>query len=178
MRKVPIQEMQRLSPEEFHEAPKRPLVAIMDNIRSMHNVGSLFRTADAFRLKKLYLVGITPTPPHREIRKTAIGAEEAVAWEHREEIAPLLQELKQQGYQILAIEQTEPSTSLPDFSAKVDTPYALIFGHEITGVSDEALALCDGALEIPQHGTKHSLNISVAAGISLYALSSQMNIDH
>lgn len=177
MRKTPIDEMQRLSTEAFQAAPKRRLIAVLDNVRSMHNVGSLFRTADAFRLEKLCLCGITPAPPHREIRKTAIGAEESVAWEHHPEIAPLLVALKAQGYHILAVEQTDDSLPLDQLSVDPEGRYALVFGHEISGVSDEALAHCDRALEIPQHGTKHSLNISVAAGIALYALGKEMNFD-
>jgi 23S rRNA (guanosine2251-2'-O)-methyltransferase len=172
MRKVPIEEMNRLSVEEFQAASKRPLRVVLDNVRSMHNVGSVFRIADAFLLEKVHLCGITPTPPHREIRKTAIGAEQSVFWEHHAEIVPLLQQLKAEGYHLLAVEQTEPRTLLPDFQPDPTQKYAVILGHEITGVSDAALALVDTALEIPQFGTKHSLNVSVAAGIVLYALTS------
>jgi tRNA G18 (ribose-2'-O)-methylase SpoU len=173
MRKVPIEEMSRLSVEAFQAAPKRPVVILLDNVRSMHNVGSVFRSADAFLIEKVYLCGITPTPPHREIRKTAIGAEQSVDWAHHPEIVPLLQQLKAEGYQLLAVEQTEPRTLLPDFRPSPQQKYAVILGHEIHGVSEEALALVDASLEIPQHGTKHSLNVSVAAGIVLYALTAQ-----
>jgi len=170
MRRLKVEEMGRISVSEFKEAEKRPLVVILDNVRSMHNVGSVFRTADAFRLKKIYLCGITPRPPHREIRKTAIGATESVDWEYAADIEPVMTQLKGDGYQILALEQTDASQMLPEFSPAPDQPYALVLGHEINGVSDKALALTDVALEIPQFGTKHSLNISVAAGMALYAL--------
>ncbi len=176
MRKLPIDEMDRLSVEAFQRAAKRPLVVVLDGIRSMHNVGSVFRTADAFLLEKVYLCGITPVPPHREIRKTAIGAEASVAWEHHTEVGPLLQQLRSEGYQLLAVEQAEPSLSLAAFAAEPGQRYALILGHEVTGVSDAALAHCDLALEIPQYGTKHSLNVSVAAGIVIHALASQMEV--
>ncbi|MEM6628862.1 MAG: RNA methyltransferase [Bacteroidota bacterium] len=168
MRKLRVEELNRLSVEAFREAPKLPLVCVLDNIRSMHNVGSVFRTADAFRLDKLYLCGITPHPPHREIRKTAIGAEYSVAWEGYSHTLELVKELKNLGWVLVAAEQTSNSVPLPEWKLDTQRKYALILGHEIEGVAQEVLDQCDLAVEIPQHGTKHSLNISVAAGICLY----------
>ena len=170
MRKLSIDELNRMSVTDFKTAPKVPVTVILENVRSMHNVGSVLRTADAFRVEKVYCCGITPTPPHREIRKTAIGAEESVDWEKREDILPLIQELKDAGYMILSIEQVDQSVSLSSFEADPEGRYAVVLGHEIQGVSDAVIALSDYALEIPQFGTKHSLNISVATGIVLYKL--------
>ena len=144
---------------------KNEFVIVLDNVRSMNNVGSAFRTCDAFAAQKLYLTGITATPPHREITKTAIGAQDSVDWEYAEETTVLLDDLKNQGFQIVAIEQTDASISLADFNPKEDKRYAFVFGNEVFGVSDEALEKADLALEIPQYGTKHSLNISVCCGI-------------
>ncbi|MFN0203929.1 MAG: RNA methyltransferase [Bacteroidia bacterium] len=146
---------------------KYPIIGVLDNVRSMHNVGAIFRSADAFRVAKLYLCGITPTPPHREIHKTALGAEESVDWEYAEDTAALLQQLKENGCYIAALEQTEKSVSLPDFQLP-NQPIVLVFGHEVEGVAQAAINLADVTLEIPQFGTKHSLNVSVAAGIALY----------
>ncbi|MEL6671297.1 MAG: RNA methyltransferase [Bacteroidota bacterium] len=173
MRKLRIEEMGRMSVEEFRATEKLPLVVVLDNVRSMHNVGSVFRTADAFCLEKIYLCGITPQPPHREIRKTAIGAEESVAWEAREDALALVKELKASGFQLLAIEQAEGSTSLMDFQAS-EEKYALILGHEIEGVQQAIIDEAHQCLEIPQYGTKHSLNISVAGGIALYDISTKI----
>ncbi|GAB4418898.1 MAG: RNA methyltransferase [Bacteroidia bacterium] len=170
MRKLRIEDMQRLSVETFRSAPKRPLVAVLDNVRSMHNVGSVLRTADAFRLERVYLCGFTPAPPHRDIRKTALGAEDSVDWVVHADTAVLLDTLRAAGYQILVAEQTESSIPLPDFCPDPAGAYAVVFGHEVDGVDDEALARAQVALEIPQAGTKHSLNVAVAAGIVLYAL--------
>lgn len=172
MRKLKLEELNRKSVEEFHQAEKRPVIVVLDNIRSMHNVGAVLRTADAFLVEKVYLCGITPRPPHREIRKTAIGAEESVDWEYRKDVFDLVRELKSAGYQIFAVEQTDGSISLDsfEFSGK---KCAIVLGHEVTGVSQEVIDICDAAIEIPQYGTKHSLNISVAAGIIMYALTSK-----
>ncbi len=150
---------------EFQSVRKLPVVILLDNVRSLHNVGSAFRTADAFSLEKILLTGITGTPPHREIHKTALGATESVSWEYCESPAVAVQRCKDQGYQIWAVEQTTESTPLNKFVPRTNQPYCLVFGNEINGVSDEVLALADGALEIPQSGTKHSLNISVCVGI-------------
>ena len=170
MRKLKLEELNRISVSAFKEAEKHPVVVILDNIRSMHNVGSVFRSADAFRVEKMYLCGFTPQPPHREIRKTAIGATESVDWAYSREIVPVLEELQTSGYRIFAIEQTSLSKPLAEFEANPEQKYAFIFGNEVEGVQKTALEYCEGAIEIRQFGTKHSLNISVAAGIVLYAV--------
>ncbi len=168
MKKLTAEELNRLSVDEFQEAKKHPVVIVMDNVRSLNNVGSAFRSCDAFAAEGLYLCGITGKPPHRDIRKTAIGAEDSVSWKHFPKTEEALQALKEEGYQIYALEQTDKSTSLLEFSPKADEKYAFVMGNEVFGVSDEALALCDGYLEIPQFGTKHSLNVSVTAGVVLW----------
>ena len=157
--------MERKSVDEFHRSEKIPVVIILDNVRSMNNVGSVFRTADAFLLEAIVLCGYTPRPPHRDIQKTALGATETVRWSYEENITSAVQKLKQEGYRICAVEQTEGSTSLVDWSILPEEKWALILGNEVEGVQDAALALCDAVVEIPQSGMKHSLNISVAAGI-------------
>lgn len=170
MRKLSMEELGRLSVEEFKRSGKLPVVVILDNVRSMHNVGSVFRTADAFLLEGIRLCGYTPRPPHRDIQKTALGATETVQWEYAETTAEAVSALKEQGYQVWAVEQTQGSIPLQDFAPAVHEKVALIFGNEVEGVDHEALALCDGAIEIPQWGTKHSLNVSVAAGIVLWEI--------
>ncbi len=167
MRKLKLEELNRLSIAEYQEADKHPVVVVLDNVRSMHNVGSVFRSSDAFRIEKLYLCGITPKPPHREIRKTAIGAEESVAWESHPDALSLVQSLQSEGYQIACIEQTDNSIPLHTFQPG-DQPVAIILGHEVDGVSQSVAEVADVALEIPQFGTKHSLNVSVTAGIVLH----------
>ncbi|WP_225000233.1 RNA methyltransferase [Cesiribacter sp. SM1] len=170
MRKLKLDELNRLSPQEFEQLPKHPLVLVLDNIRSLNNVGSAFRTADAFAAEKIYLCGITGTPPHREIHKSALGAQETVAWEHAPNAAELCSRLKQEGYQVLAVEQAEGSTQLQQFMPAEGQKYALVFGNEVEGVSEGVMQLADAALEIPQWGTKHSLNVSVSMGIVLWSL--------
>lgn len=170
-RKRRIEEMGRLSTEAFIAAEKIPVRVILDDIRSMHNVGALFRTSDAFRIEALHLCGITPKPPHREIHKTAIGAEKSVRWEYHEDILSLIQLLLTEDYTLIGVEQTEDSIPLQQFQVDPSHKYALILGHEIQGVKQEVLALCEAVVEIPQFGTKHSLNISVSAGISLFHFS-------
>ena len=170
MRKLTMEELGRKSVEEFKEAGKLPLVVVLDNVRSMHNVGSVFRTSDAFLIERLILCGYTPQPPHRDINKTALGATETITWQYAATTKEALQQLKNEGYQIAAIEQTTNSISLPDFHWEIKHPLAVIFGNEVEGVSDEVLSICDASIEIPQLGMKHSLNISVAAGIVLYKL--------
>ncbi len=160
--------MGRLSVEAFKNASKMPLVVVLDNIRSLNNIGSVFRTADAFRVEKVWLCGITATPPHRDIRKTALGASESVDWEYRESTVELVRELNEAGYRTLAIEQTEGSVDMLEFEPSGDQPYALVLGNEVKGVDQEVIDSCQGCLEIPQEGTKHSLNISVSAGIVLW----------
>jgi tRNA G18 (ribose-2'-O)-methylase SpoU len=165
MRKLQMEELNRLSVEEFQEVEKKNFCLILDDVRSMNNVGSAFRTGDAFLVEKIYLCGITGTPPHREIEKTALGSTDSVAWEHRVDIVALINELKQNGYTVLAIEQVENSVSLSDFQPEPSKKYAFVFGNEVFGVNDAAIAAADHCLEIPQFGTKHSLNIAVTVGI-------------
>lgn len=173
MRKLKNEELDRLDPEAFREAPKTPMVVVLDNVRSLHNVGSVFRTADAFRIEKVYLCGITATPPHKDIRKTALGATETVTWEYAKDTAVLVQDLTA-THQVWAVEQAEGAISLRDFRPAKDQPLALVFGHEVKGVAQEVVNQCHGVLEIPQIGTKHSLNISVAAGVVLWELWNKM----
>jgi len=170
MRKLLNDELDRLSVEEFKRVDKIPLILVLDNVRSLNNIGSVFRTADAFRLEGIYLCGITATPPHREIHKTALGATESVLWEYREETVDAISELKQGGYQIFSVEQTEGALLLDQVQLTVNQKYALVFGHEIRGVDQRVLDMSDQCIEIPQYGTKHSLNISVAAGIVIWEL--------
>ncbi len=165
MKKLKLEELGRISVDEFKETKKIPVCILLDNVRSMHNVGSAFRTADAFLIEKIFLAGITGTPPHREIHKTALGSTDSVAWEYAEKPEVALQKLKTEGYQIIVIEQTTESISLQEFIPEKEKKYCLVFGNEVHGVSESAIALADGALEIPQGGTKHSLNISVCLGI-------------
>jgi len=171
MRKLSMDELGRKSVADFKLAHKKPLVVVMDNIRSMHNVGSVFRTSDAFLISGICLCGYTPQPPHRDIHKTALGATESVDWVYYENTFDAVTALKEQGYKVFAIEQTQGSISLEQFRANVNNEtLAFVFGNEVEGVSDEVLAICDGAIEIPQYGMKHSLNISVAAAIVLWEM--------
>lgn len=168
MKKLKLEELGRISVDEFKESEKIPVCILLDNVRSLHNVGSAFRTGDAFRVEKIYLTGITGTPPHREIQKTALGATESVDWEYAENPVNALSELKSRGYKIVIVEQTTDSIPLQTFYGEPGVKYCLVFGNEVHGVSEEAIALGDLALEIPQLGTKHSLNISVCLGIVLW----------
>jgi tRNA G18 (ribose-2'-O)-methylase SpoU len=170
MRKLSMDELNRKSVHEFKESEKMPVMVVLDNIRSMHNVGSVFRTADAFLLQGIYLCGYTPRPPHRDIHKTALGATETVHWQYVPTTMEAVQQLKQEGYQVFAVEQVENSIPLHRFDVAAHYPLAVVFGNEVTGVEGEVLKLCDGSIEIPQLGMKHSLNISVAAGIVLWEL--------
>jgi len=165
MKKLKLEELGRISVDEFKDSQKMPVCIVLDNIRSLHNVGSAFRTSDAFKIEKLFLTGITGTPPHREIEKTALGSTQSVTWEHVDKTETVLSQLQQQGYQIVIIEQTSESIPLNHFSPKIGVKYCLVFGNEVNGVSEEAIPFGDVAIEIPQHGTKHSLNISVCLGI-------------
>jgi 23S rRNA (guanosine2251-2'-O)-methyltransferase len=169
MRKLTMDELGRMSVDEFKQAPKNPVMVVLDNIRSMHNVGSVFRTADAFLAEGICLCGYTPQPPHRDIHKTALGATETVDWMYFSTTLEAVQALKERGYRIYAVEQTEGSTSLERFTPS-DRKIAVVFGNEVEGVNAEILPLCDGYIEIPQMGMKHSLNISVAAGIVLWEI--------
>lgn len=168
MRKLANSELNRKTIDDFKQAEKTPLVLVLDDIRSLHNIGSVFRTADAFLVEKIYLCGITATPPNKEIHKTALGATDTVAWEYNKNVTDLIEKLKAEGTSVWAVEQVENSVLLNDFLPEQGTKYALVFGNEVKGVSQEAIQLCDGSIEIPQLGTKHSLNISVSAGIVVW----------
>lgn len=168
MRKLKLDELGRISPEEYKETQKWPIVLVLDNIRSMHNVGSAFRTADAFALEKIVLCGITATPPHREIHKTALGATDSVDWEFVEKSTDAVLALQSAGYEIILVEQTTNSQLLHSFLPKKGKKYALVFGNEVDGVSDELVSAGHTCLEIPQHGTKHSLNVAVSMGIVIW----------
>ena len=170
MRKTKNEELERLSIGEYKKASKLPVIVVLDNVRSTHNVGSVFRTADAFRIERIILCGITATPPQRDIYKTALGATESVDWVYRESTAVAVGELKGEGYRVIAVEQADESICLEDFMPDPSGRLALIFGHEVAGVQEEVMALVDGCIEIPQAGTKHSLNISVTAGIVLWEI--------
>lgn len=168
MRKLANEELDRKSVEEFKESKKLPIVILLDNIRSLNNVGSAFRTADAFMVEKIYLGGITGTPPHRDITKTALGATESVDWAHVPDPATFIDQLKAEGYQIISIEQVDKSIMLNEFTPDKNQKYCLIFGNEVFGVDEKIIKKSDICIEIPQHGTKHSLNIAVSAGIVIW----------
>ncbi|MDG1433936.1 MAG: RNA methyltransferase [Saprospiraceae bacterium] len=168
MRKLKLQELNRVDNEAFKKQPKTPLVLVLDNIRSGLNVGSAFRTSDGFGLEKIYLCGITATPPHKEILKTAIGASESVAWEYSDTTLKTILKLKKAGFKIVAVEQVDQRTWLQDFIIDFGIKYALVFGNEVDGISEEILPHIDACIEIPQMGTKHSLNISVCVGIVVW----------
>lgn len=174
MRKLSLKELNRVDIATFKTQKKTPIVLVLDNVRSALNVGSAFRTSDAFALEKVYLCGITATPPHREILKTAIGATESVTWEHVKNTTELVQQLQQDGYQILGVEQAEESVMLHDFKVESHQKYALIFGNEVKGVDDAVMQQLDVCLEVPQLGTKHSLNISVCVGVVVWELFRQI----
>ena len=167
-RKLKLWELDRVSEAEFKAQDKFPITVVLDNIRSLTNVGSFFRTCDAFNIETIYLGGITATPPHREIQKTALGATESMTWEHREDVTALIKELKAQGKKICSIEQTEETTLLQHVAELPNDAYVLVFGNEVNGVEQEIIDLSDYILEIPQFGTKHSLNVSVCAGIVMW----------
>ena len=175
MRKLENSELKRKSIEAFKQAKKTPLILVLDDIRSLHNIGSVFRTADAFLIEKIYLCGITATPPNKEIHKTALGATKTVIWEHYENVLTVIEKLKADDIITLAIEQVESAVFLQNFEIQKGKKYALVFGNEVHGVSQEAVAFCDGCIEIPQLGTKHSLNIAVSAGIVVWDLFKQFN---
>ncbi len=174
MRKLSNEELNRLDVDAFRAANKTPLTIVLDNIRSLHNIGSVFRTADAFLIEKIYLCGITAVPPHKDITKTALGATESVAWEYREHAVELLKELQSIGHELWAVEQAEQATFLNEFEIDTSKKYVLVFGNEVKGVSQAAVDICDGVLEIPQLGTKHSLNVSVSVGVVVWDLWSKM----
>ena len=178
MQKLKLDDLNRVSVEAFKEQEKLPVVVLLDNVRSMHNVGSVFRTGDGFSIEKLYLCGITARPPHREIEKTALGATESVDWVHVEDTLDAIATLRAEGYQIIAIEQANGSTMLNTFQPAQDAKYALIFGNEVNGVSDEVMAQIDGCIEIPQFGTKHSFNIVISAGIVLWDFFAKLRLNN
>ena len=169
-----MDELNRVTTEEFKAQEKIPLVVVMDNVRSMYNVGSVFRTCDAFSVERLLLCGITACPPHKEIAKTALGATESVDWAHYATTVEAVTELKQQGYKVWAVEQVDTSMMLDRMEVSGDEKTAIVLGNEVFGVDDEVLALCDGAIEIPQNGTKHSLNVSIAGGIVIWEFFKRM----
>lgn len=168
MRKLKLEELNRITPEEFKEAEKTNVAIILDNIRSLHNVGSAFRTSDAFLIEKIYLCGITGTPPNKEINKTALGATDSVQWEYVKETTEVIQKLKEDGWKIFCLEQTNTSLPLQNFFPQKNTKYAFVFGNEVFGVQEEVIAESDKCIEIPQFGTKHSFNVSVSIGIVLW----------
>ena len=170
MRKLENSELDRLNIEEFKQVEKTPICIVLDNVRSLNNIGSVFRTADDFLIEKIYLCGITATPPHKEIHKTALGATDSVGWEYRESTMALLEELRAEGYTSLSVEQAENAIMLNNFKIEENKKYALIFGNEVKGVSQEVVSGSDLVLEIPQYGTKHSLNISVSVGVVVWDL--------
>jgi len=170
MRKLLNSELERKSVEQFRKSEKSPFIIVLDNVRSQNNVGSIFRTADAFLSEAIYLCGITATPPHREINKTALGATESVTWKYYSKTSEAINELRDSGYRIIGIEQAEGSVELQNMKINKGEKYALVFGHEVNGVDQEILNLCDHCVEIPQFGTKHSFNIAISVGIVLWEL--------
>lgn len=174
MRKLKNNELDRLSVDAFKEAEKTPIIIVLDNIRSLNNIGSVFRTSDAFLVEKIYLCGITATPPHKDIHKTALGSTDTVAWEHIENTMDLIEKLKAEKVQICSIEQAENATMLNNFTPEENTKYALIFGNEVKGVAQNVVSASDVVIEIPQYGTKHSLNISVSCGVVVWDIFSKL----
>lgn len=170
MRKLENKELERKTVDDFKQAEKTPIIIILDDIRSLHNIGSVFRTSDAFLIEKIYLCGITATPPNKEIHKTALGATETVAWEYQKDVLSVIEKLKNESVEVFAIEQVENAVFLQNFEIDKTKKYALVFGNEVYGVNQKAIELCNGTIEIPQLGTKHSLNISVSAGIVVWDL--------
>lgn len=175
MRKLKNSELDRLNVEEFKEAKKTPIIIILDNIRSLNNIGSVFRTSDAFLIEKIYLCGITAIPPHKDIHKTALGSTETVAWEYVENTLDIVEKLKAENIKICAIEQTENATMLDKFNIEPNMKYALVFGNEVKGVAQDVVNASNAVIEIPQFGTKHSLNISVSCGVVVWDIFSKMN---
>ena len=174
MRKISNDELGRKNVEEFKASAKIPLIIVLDNIRSLHNVGSVFRTADAFLCECIFLCGITAVPPHREIEKTALGATETVTWKYFKSTTDAVAELKKDGFEVIVVEQAEGGATLENFQVDPEKKYALVFGHEMYGVSDEVMELADNAIAIEQHGTKHSLNVSVCAGIVIHHIAEKL----
>ena len=177
MRKLLNSELERKTVDDFKLAQKTPIILILDDVRSLHNIGSVFRTSDAFLIEKIYLCGITAVPPHKEIHKTALGATETVDWEYAKDVVSVIEKLKTEHISVFAIEQVGNAVLLNNFQVDKTSKYALVFGNEVYGVSQKAIEMCDGTIEIPQLGTKHSLNISVSAGIVIWDLFQKLSSD-
>ncbi len=177
MRKLKITELNRVSKEEYKHIDKLPLVVVLDEVRSLYNVGSVFRSSDAFAVSAVYLCGITAVPPHPEIHKTALGAEDSVDWKYFKYTQDAVNELKREGYEVLSVEQVEHSTLLQHIDLDANKKYAIILGNEVKGVQQEVVNMCDGCIEIPQFGTKHSLNVSVTAGILIWEFARHLKLD-
>ena len=175
MRKIKNNELNRLSIEDFKKKKKTPIIIVLDNVRSLNNIGSIFRTADAFLIDHIYLCGITATPPNKDIQKTALGSTNSVSWSYEKDTLSVVKKLQSKKIKVIAVEQVESSVMLQEFKTFKNEVYALVFGHEVKGVSQEVVSQCDVAIEIPQHGTKHSFNISVSCGIVLWELFSKIN---
>jgi len=175
VRKIKNNELNRLSIEDFKSAQKTPIIIVLDNVRSLNNIGSIFRTADAFLIDHIYLCGITATPPNKDIQKTALGSTNSVSWSYEKDTLSVVKKLQSKKIKVIAVEQVESSVMLQEFKTFKNDVYALVFGHEVKGVSQEVVSQCDVAIEIPQHGTKHSFNISVSCGIVLWELFSKIN---
>jgi tRNA G18 (ribose-2'-O)-methylase SpoU len=176
MKKLKLEDLGRITVDEFKNTEKIPVCLVLDNVRSLHNVGSAFRTADAFRIQKIFLTGITGTPPHREIEKTALGATKSIEWEYFENTAEVMEKLKSEQFTIIIIEQTSKSVPLHEFDPGPGRKYCLVFGNEVNGVSEEAIQFGEMAIEVPQHGTKHSLNISVCLGIVTWEIFKKLRL--
>lgn len=175
MKKLILDDLNRKSTEEFKQATKTPIIVVLDDIRSLHNIGSFFRTCDAFLIEKIYLCGITATPPNKEIHKTALGATETVSWEYEKDVMQVVNQLKSEKVKVVSVEQVEGSIMLNDFTVDADTKYALFFGNEVKGVNQDVINASDVVVEIPQLGTKHSLNVSVSGGIVIWDLFQKMH---
>jgi 23S rRNA (guanosine2251-2'-O)-methyltransferase len=173
-KKLKTTELNRLSNDDFKETKKIPLIVVLDNIRSMHNIGSVFRTSDAFLVESIELCGYTAKPPHKDIQKTALGATDTVTWTHHEDTVTCVETLKERGYKVYAIEQTEKSTLIQDITFDVNEKVAIIMGNEVKGVQQKVIDICDGSIEIPQFGTKHSLNVSVCSGILIWEIAKKL----
>jgi len=176
MKKLILDDLNRKNTEEFKQAEKTPIIVVLDDIRSLHNIGSFFRTCDAFLIEKIYLCGITATPPNKEIHKTALGATETVTWEYEKEVMQVVDRLKKENVKILSVEQVEGSIMLNNFTVEIDVKYALFFGNEVKGVNQQVIDSSDAVIEIPQLGTKHSLNVSVSGGIVIWDIFQKMNV--
>ena len=176
MKKLILDDLNRKNTEEFKQAEKTPIIVVLDDIRSLHNIGSFFRTCDAFLIEKIYLCGITATPPNKEIHKTALGATETVAWEYEKDVMQVVDRLKKENVKILSVEQVEGSIMLNNFTVESNVKYALFFGNEVKGVNQQVIDISDAVIEIPQLGTKHSLNVSVSGGIVIWDIFQKMNV--